>query len=168
MLLSQMKGSFTGTLSANGRLLTDQATGAAGEYQSDGFPWRGYVRYPTAVHELEYFTWSIPYSSMPRLRRPPILSTETQGARHSYQASLLREVVGNPFRSVTFGPAGLTPAIEALADAIYGECAFDRMPVLGDALEDAGLNSIEVLGHCREPGEHVRGCWLLDALLGKA
>jgi hypothetical protein len=87
---------------------------------------------------------------------------------HSYQASLLREVVGNPFRSVTFGPAGLTPAIEALADAIYGERAFDRMPVLGDALEEAGLNSIEVLGHCREPGEHVRGCWVLDALLGKA
>ncbi len=69
---------------------------------------------------------------------------------------------------MTFGPAGLTPAIEALADAIYGERAFDRMPVLGDALEEAGLNSIEVLGHCREPGEHVRGCWVLDALLGKA
>jgi hypothetical protein len=56
MLLSQMKGSFAGTLSANGRLLTDQATGAAREDQSDSFPWRGSVRYPTAVHELEYFT----------------------------------------------------------------------------------------------------------------
>ena len=56
MLLSQMKGSFTGMLSANGRLLTDQATGAAHEDQSDSFPWRGSVRYPTAVHELEYFT----------------------------------------------------------------------------------------------------------------
>ncbi len=87
---------------------------------------------------------------------------------HGYQASLLREVVGNPFRSVTFGPAGVTPAIEALADAIYRERAFDRMPALGDALEEAGLNSIEVLRHCRELGEHVRGCWVLDALLGKA
>ena len=86
---------------------------------------------------------------------------------HRYQASLLREIFGNPFRAVTFGPAGLTPAIKSLGDAIYVERAFERMPVLGDALEEAGWNSVEVLAHCREPGEHVRGCWLVDALLGK-
>jgi hypothetical protein len=56
MLLSRMKGSFTGTLSANGRLLTDQATGAVSEEQAEGFPWRGYVRYPTAIHQLNDFT----------------------------------------------------------------------------------------------------------------
>jgi hypothetical protein len=56
MLLSRMKGSFTGTLSANGRLLTDQASGAVSEKQADGFPRRGYVRYPTAIHKLNDFT----------------------------------------------------------------------------------------------------------------
>ncbi len=41
------------------------------------------------------------------------------------------------------------------------------MPILGDALEAAGCTPVEALRHCREPGEHVRGCWVVDALLGK-
>jgi hypothetical protein len=97
----------------------------------------------------------------------PAERQKLRAEEHRYQASLLREIFGNPFRSVTLGPAGLTPAIKSLADAIYLERAFERMPVLGDALEEAGWNSVEVLAHCREPGEHVRGCWLVDALLGK-
>jgi hypothetical protein len=85
----------------------------------------------------------------------------------SYQASLLREIFGNPFRSVTVGSAELTPAIKCLADSIYAERAFERMPVLGDALEEAGSNPLEVLVHFREPREHARGCWVLDVILGK-
>jgi hypothetical protein len=86
---------------------------------------------------------------------------------HRYQASLLREIFVNPFRSVVSGLAESTPAIKSVAGAIYSERAFERMPILGDALEKAGRSSIEVLAHCREPGEHVRGCWLLDELIGK-
>jgi hypothetical protein len=95
------------------------------------------------------------------------LRQKLRAEEHRYQASLLREIFGNPFRSVTFGRAGWTPTIESLAYSIYSERAFERMPVLGDVLEDTGWNSVEVLVHCREPGKHVRGCWLVDALLGK-
>ncbi len=102
-----------------------------------------------------------------REKLPPIAQRQKARAQeNSFQASLLREIFGNPFRSVTFDPVGLTPAIRSLADAVYTERAFERMPVLGDVLEAAGWNSVDVLGHCREPGEHVRGCWVVDALLG--
>jgi hypothetical protein len=86
------------------------------------------------------------------------------------QRELLREVVGNPFRPVALDAAwlrwrGNTPA--RLAQAIYEEGAFKRLPVLADALEEAGRTITDVLNHCRQPGEHVRGCWVVDWLLGK-
>jgi hypothetical protein len=81
-------------------------------------------------------------------------------------ASLLRDVVGNPFRPVTFDPAWLTSDVLALARGIYDERAFDRMPILADALQDAGCNNDEVLAHCRTPSEYVRGCWVVDSVLG--
>jgi hypothetical protein len=54
-----------------------------------------------------------------------------------------------------------------LAQAIYDEGAFDRLPVLADALEETGCTNADILGHCRGPGPHVRGCWVVDLLLGK-
>jgi hypothetical protein len=54
-----------------------------------------------------------------------------------------------------------------LAEGIYNDRAFDRLPVLADALEDAGCTEAEILAHCRSGGEHVRGCWVLDLILGK-
>jgi hypothetical protein len=57
--------------------------------------------------------------------------------------------------------------IAKLAEAIYEEWAFDRLPILADALEEAGCTSEELLTHCRAGGEHVRGCWAVDLLLGK-
>jgi hypothetical protein len=83
------------------------------------------------------------------------------------QAHLLREVVRNPFRPVALDPSWLTSDVLALAKGIYDEGAFDRMPILHDALMDAGCSNQEVLGHCRQEG-HVRGCWVVDLLLGKA
>jgi hypothetical protein len=59
-------------------------------------------------------------------------------------------------------------AIYKLAKAIYEERAFDRMPILGNALEDAGCDNADILNHCRAPGPHVRGCWVVDLLLGKS
>jgi hypothetical protein len=55
----------------------------------------------------------------------------------------------------------------SLAQGVYDERAFDRLPVLADALEDAGCLAGEILGHCRQPGQHVRGCWVVDILLGR-
>jgi hypothetical protein len=54
-----------------------------------------------------------------------------------------------------------------LAQAIYQERRFQDLPILADALEDAGCDQAEILSHCRQPGDHVRGCWLVDALSGK-
>ena len=79
----------------------------------------------------------------------------------------VREVFGNPFRPVAGRPAWLTPTATGLAHAIYTAHAFDRLPVLADALEEAGCNRPEVLAHCRGDGPHVRGCWVVDLVLGK-
>jgi hypothetical protein len=83
------------------------------------------------------------------------------------QAALVREVFGNPFRPVSLDPAWRTPAVLQLAQALYDDRAFDQLPILADALEEAGCSSREVLDHCRSPGPHVRGCWVVDLVLGK-
>ena len=85
-----------------------------------------------------------------------------------HQAHLLQDIIGNPFRPVTLNPAWLTPTVTGLAAAIYDERAFDRMPVLADALEEAGCDHPDVLAHCRGEDIHERGCWVLDLVIGKA
>jgi hypothetical protein len=80
---------------------------------------------------------------------------------------LLRDIFGNPFRPIHVDPSWRTPTVTALARAIYTNRSFDAMPILADALEEASCTSEEMLGHCRGEGEHVRGCWVVDLLLGK-
>jgi hypothetical protein len=83
---------------------------------------------------------------------------------------LLREVIGNPFRPARLDPAWLcwdAGTVRRLALGIYEERAFERLPVLGDALEEAGCADETLLAHCRGGALHVRGCWLVDLLLGK-
>jgi hypothetical protein len=86
------------------------------------------------------------------------------------QVSILKDIL-NPFRSApSLAPAILTwdgGTVPKLAAAIYDERAFDRLPVLADALEDAGCTDAGILGHCRSGGGHVRGCWVVDLVLGK-
>jgi hypothetical protein len=84
------------------------------------------------------------------------------------QAALVRCIFGNPFRPVTLDPSWLTSTVTALARGIYDEWAFDRLPILADALQDAGCDNEDVLKHCRGAGPHARGCWVVDLLLGKA
>jgi hypothetical protein len=89
-------------------------------------------------------------------------------AEAASQAVLLRDIFGNPFRPVTADPAWLTSTVVALARGIYDERALDRMPILADALQDAGCDHADLLDHCRDPhAAHVRGCWVVDLLLGK-
>jgi hypothetical protein len=83
------------------------------------------------------------------------------------QADLLRDIFGNPFRPVAVDPRWLTSDVVELARGIYADCAFDRLPILADALQDAGCDHPDVLTHCRCDGPHVRGCWVVDLLLGK-
>jgi hypothetical protein len=82
----------------------------------------------------------------------------------------VRCIFGNPFHHVAVNSTWLAwndGTVRKIAQAIYEERAFDRMPILADALEDAGCDAADLLRHCREPGEHVRGCWVIDLLLGK-
>jgi hypothetical protein len=81
--------------------------------------------------------------------------------------ALLRELFGNPFRPVTLDPAWDTPLVAGLAAAVYEERGFERLPILADALEDAGCEDADLLGHLRDPAPHVRGCWALDLILGR-
>jgi hypothetical protein len=83
------------------------------------------------------------------------------------QSALVREIFGNPFHQITIDLSLLTPAVVKLAQAIYDKRAFDRLPILADVLHDAGCDNDDILGHCRGPGPHVRGCWALDLVLGK-
>jgi hypothetical protein len=83
------------------------------------------------------------------------------------QAALLRDVVGNPFRCASVGSSFVTANVLSIARAIYADRAFDRLPILADALEDAGCDQADILEHCRGPGPHVRGCWVVDLVLGK-
>ena len=80
---------------------------------------------------------------------------------------LVRDVFGNPFRPVTAEPRWLTSTAVGLAEGIYDGREFDRLPILADALEDAGCDNSELLAHCRGDGPHVRGCWTVDLVLGK-
>jgi hypothetical protein len=83
------------------------------------------------------------------------------------QCHLLREIFGNPFRPVALNPSWLSSTILALANGIYAERAFDRMPILADALQDAGCENLAILDHCRSTGPHVRGCWVVDLVLAR-
>jgi hypothetical protein len=89
-------------------------------------------------------------------------------------ARLLREIIGNPFKAPRFEPAWRTSTAVGLAQSIFAERAFDRLPVLADALLDADCDEEQVLRHCRgtelgvkEPPQHIRGCWVLELVLDR-
>ncbi len=81
------------------------------------------------------------------------------------RSDLLRCVWGNPFRSSEIAAACLTRDVIGLAERIYHEREFNRLPVLADMLEGAGCAQADVLAHCRCRGPHGRGCWVLDLVL---
>jgi hypothetical protein len=88
----------------------------------------------------------------------------------AHQCVILRDIFGSPFRPARVDSAWLAwegGTVPRLAAAVYGERGFDRLPILADTLEEAGCADPNILGHLRGPGPHVRGCWVLDLLLGK-
>jgi hypothetical protein len=96
---------------------------------------------------------------------------EHEQLNKTYPTTAILRCLFNPFSPIAFNPTWLAwkdGTVLKVAQAIYDERAFDRMPILADALEEAGCTNIEILNHCRQPGEHVRGCWVIDALLGKS
>ena len=113
----------------------------------------------TPNHDDVALSWMLE-DSLPRLQR------------YSMPVKTICDVFREPF-----GPTGesrevlhqqwLTADVLGLARGIYQERAFDRLPILADALMDAGCDNEQILGHCRGPGPHVRGCWVVDLVLGK-
>jgi hypothetical protein len=102
-------------------------------------------------------------------------SKEIKEAERAAQAELLRCIVGNPSRPVTFAAAWRTETVTSLAQAVdetrdLPSGTFDpvRMAVLADALEETGCADETILSHLRSPGPHVRGCWVMDLILGKS
>jgi hypothetical protein len=98
-----------------------------------------------------------------------------KAAEEGVTCALLRDVFRNPFRRVTFDKGWRTPTATALAQAAYDERLLPggtldstRLAILADALEDAGCSKAAILDHLRGPGPHVRGCWVVDLVLGKS
>jgi hypothetical protein len=82
---------------------------------------------------------------------------------------LLRDIFGNPFRPIAFSPEWRTDTAIALARTMYDSREFSAMPILADALQDAGCDNTDILNHCRDAKQtHVRGCWVVDLVLGKS
>ncbi|HJZ56599.1 MAG TPA: hypothetical protein VKE74_16655 [Gemmataceae bacterium] len=120
-----------------------------------GQVWRGLVRPALRVVEGDW-PWGRPRS-------------EEYEREYAQQQALLRDIFGNPFRPVTLDPRWLTSDVVALAQDIYLDRAFDRLPILADALQDVGCENGGILSHCRDPQlTHVRGCWVVDLVLGKS
>jgi hypothetical protein len=93
---------------------------------------------------------------------------KTLPAVRAAQADLVREIFGNPFRPITFSPAWRTDTALTLTRQMYESRDFSAMPILADALQDAGCDNDDILSHCRGAGPHVRGCWVVDLVLGKS
>jgi hypothetical protein len=120
---------------------------------------------PPPVYAARGTAWSTTRNAETAATYP--LWVFTSEADQAFQVTILRDLFGNPFRAVPFDPRWRTADALGLARAAYEDRAFDRLPLLADALMDAGCDADAVLDHCRGPGPHVRGCWVVDLVLGK-
>jgi hypothetical protein len=93
--------------------------------------------------------------------------TDPQREELARQTTLLRDIAPNPLRLEPFSLEWRTDTALQLACQMYESRDFSAMPILADALQDAGCDNEDILSHCRGPGPHVRGCWVVDLVLGK-
>ncbi|MCE9568115.1 MAG: hypothetical protein K8U57_39435 [Planctomycetes bacterium] len=82
----------------------------------------------------------------------------------------MRDIFGNPFhKSLKIDKRWASDTVLSLAKHIYESRDFSAMPILADALQDAGCDNEDILNHCRDEKQiHVRGCWIVDLILGKS
>jgi hypothetical protein len=143
------------------------------------------------LHAIRFRPWVMRFAIHPRKYRPTRVPPSDQLREFMWQAlngdprfgvsasmdlggELLRGTFGHFVLdifccpSLTVDPRWLTATVIDLAGTIYAERAFDRLPILADALMDAGCDNDEIIAHCRAEAPHVRGCWVVDVLLGKA
>ncbi len=143
------------------RLLKDQQFTEAGNHAATAALATLSGKGVDAVHGLESAAAARAAEARPRWDAG--LGKETRA-----QCQLARDVFANPFRPVTFSPSWHTSTAVALASQMYESRDFGPMPILADALQDAGCDDVQVLAHCRGDAPHVRGCWVVDLVLGKA
>jgi len=99
-----------------------------------------------------------------------LVSLASTGYQQQLRAipDLVRDIVGNPFQPAAFAQEWRTSTAVALALQMYNSRDFSAMPILADALQDAGSENDDILKHCRDANQvHVRGCWVVDLVLGK-
>lgn len=142
-------------VNAVGRVHRTEPHGRSGMYRAVCSAWELAKRFPDGV----------PPDVVSVYDGQPNAEYEREQAR---QVELLRDIFGNPFRPVAFSPVWRTDTVIALAAQMYESRDFSAMPILADALQDAGCDNEGVLNHCRGPGLHVRGCWVVDLVLSKA
>jgi hypothetical protein len=124
---------------------------------------------PDEVGQLRLFYgsafWQIPHALIHAVRS--VSSDEYTEAFEAKLCSALRDIFGNPFRPVSFSAEWRTDTAVALAHQMYESREFGAMPILADALQEAGCDCDAVLTHCRNANQvHVRGCWVVDGVLG--
>jgi hypothetical protein len=107
-------------------------------------------------------------ASHANLRNAIHRSCQIAGVRTNELCDIFRDIFGNPFRPVAFDAPWRTTDAVGIARSMYDARDFAAMPILADALEDGGCDSADVLAHCRGGGPHVRGCWVVDLVLGMA
>jgi hypothetical protein len=147
--------------------LSAHVAGLAVSHLGDSNPRHAAIGSARAVSEVVAYKAVSPDDGMPYAEAYETVAFKTAAAaERAEQANLLREILGYPFHETTADPSWLTSTVTSLAQAIYADRAFDRLPILADALEDAGCTNQDILAHCRG-GEHVRGCWVVDLLLAK-
>jgi hypothetical protein len=121
-----------------------------------GIDWPHWVAAKAAFLARELSRWAAPAEE-----RETVAAQEAAA-----QFALFREIGGDGSRPDARWPAWRTSDVLALARGIHRDRAFDRLPILADALQDAGCGDATVLDHCRRPGGHVRGCWVVDLAMG--
>jgi hypothetical protein len=108
--------------------------------------------------QLRY--WNMPSAS-------PVSLSQCHARERAWLCDLIRDAFRGPLRPIRAGPTWLVGAPRKVAVTVYQEHRFADVPILADALEDAGCDHADLLSHLRGPGPHVRGCWALDLILGK-
>jgi len=114
-----------------------------------------------SIRGVAYWAWIVS-----ELESPGVADRSQEQAK-ALHLRLFHDIFPNPFRPVAIDQAWLTPTVLLLAAGIYADRAHDRLPILADALQEAGCEHSDLLAHCHSDGQHVRGCWAVDLLLGK-
>jgi hypothetical protein len=147
--------------------------------EQDNLPgsWAGYCAYRAVEQPSDYeqpsswnndaAAWVAQTAAQPASWINGKWDNEVLAAERREIADLIRDIFGNPFRPLAIQASWLTPDVVRRANVIYEERKFALLPILADDLEQADCHESTILSHCRQSGSHVRGCWVVDLVLGK-